>query len=264
MNQNRVSELSYVSPEAKIAPDVEIGPFTSISAKVEIGEGCHIGPNVTIYDYVKIGRNCRIFPGAVIGAIPQDLKFEGEESYVVIGDNTTIREYVTVNRGTAASGKFVTKVGSDCLLMSYVHIAHDCCIGDHCILSGYVGLAGETDIDDWVVIGGGALVHQFTHIGTHAMIGGGNTVVKDVPPYTLAGRNPVVYEGVNSIGLKRRGFTSEEIEEIRSIYRTLYEGGMIVSEACRKIETEFPQSGIRDTVLNFVRGSKRGIMKAPR
>ena len=260
----KVSEMSYISPDAKIAPDVEIGPFTCISANVEIGEGCHIGPNVTICDYVKIGRNCRIFPGAVIGAIPQDLKFEGEKTFVEIGDNTTIRECVTVNRGTGASGKFVTKVGSDCLLMSYVHVAHDCSIGDHCILSSYVGLAGETDIDDWVVIGGGALVHQFTHIGAHAMIGGGNTVVKDVPPYTLAGRNPVVYEGVNVVGLKRRGFSGEEVEEIRAIYRTLYESGLIFSAACEKIESEFPQSTVRDTILGFVRGSKRGIMKPAR
>lgn len=252
---------SYIHPDAKIGKDVEIGPFCYIAANVEIGDGCKIGPHATIYDYVKMGRNCSVFPGAVIGAIPQDLKFEGEETWVEIGDNTTIRECATINRGTAASGKYKTVVGSDCLIMSYVHIAHDCKVGNHCIFSSFTGLAGETDVDDWAILGGGALVHQFSHIGAHSMIGGGNTVTKDVPPYVLAGRNPVEYEGINLIGLRRRGFDNATIEEIKNIYRVIYAKGITVSEACAKVAETFPQSEHRDAILNFITASKRGIIK---
>lgn len=256
-----MSALNVIHPDARIGAGVEVGPFTTIAANVEIGEGTWIGPNVTIFDYVKIGKGCRIFPGAVIGAIPQDLKFEGEETWVEIGDNTTIRECVTVNRGTGASGKFLTKVGCNCLVMSYVHIAHDCCIGDHCIFSSYAGLAGETDVDDWAIVGGGTLIHQFSHIGAHVMVAGGTGVVKDVPPYVLAARNPVVYEGVNVVGLRRRGFSSEDIEDIRAIYRELYEGGHNVAEACEIIRSNFKQTEHRDRILDFIASSSRGIIK---
>lgn len=253
--------LSYIHPNAKIGDDVQIGPFCYISEHVEIGEGCRIGPHVTIFDYVKIGKNSKVFPGAVLGGIPQDLKFDGEVSYVEIGDNTTIREFVTVNRGTGASGKFLTKVGDNCLIMSYVHIAHDCRVANHCILSGYVGLAGEVDIDDWAILGGGAKVHQFTHIGAHAMVGGTCPVSKDVPPYSLVARDPISYEGVNVVGLRRRGFTSAQIEEMREIYDIIYNGDLNVTEACARIAAEFPESEHKKTILNFVLASKRGIVK---
>ena len=256
-----MTELSVIHPEARIGANVEIGPFCSIGGKVEIGDGCRIGPHVTLFDYVKIGRNCEIFPGAVLGGVPQDLKFSGEETWVEIGDNNVIRECVTINRGTAASGKFTTRIGDDNLIMCYVHIAHDCRIGNHCILSGKTGLAGETDIDDWAILGGGVLVHQFTRIGSHSMIGGGCVVTKDIPPYTLVGRNPLSFEGINLVGLRRRGFHAEEIETIRGIYKQLYDAGLNVSDACASIEERFAPGVHRDTILEFIRRSSRGIVR---
>lgn len=255
------STQSYIHKNAKIADNVQIGPFCYISENVEIGEGCWIGPHVTIFDYVKLGKNCKVFPGAVLGGIPQDLKFNGEVTYVEVGDNTSIREFVTINRGTAASGKYITKVGSDCLLMSYVHVAHDCKVGNNCILAGYSGLAGEVDVEDWAIFGGGARAHQFSHIGTHAMIGASSTVLKDVPPYSLVGREPISYEGINIVGLRRRGFTIDDIEQIRAMYEVIYNGDLNVSEACSKIEAEFKDSLFKKTILDFIRGSQRGIVK---
>ena len=184
--------------------------------------------------YVKIGKNCKVFPGAVIGAIPQDLKFNEEVSYVEIGDNVTIRECATINRGTAASGKSLTKIGNNTLIMSYVHVAHDCVVGNNCILTSYVGIAGETEVDDWAIVGGGSLAHQFTKIGSHAMIAGGSEIGKDVPPYALAGRKPLSYAGINIVGLRRRGFTSEQITTIKEIYNVIYQSNLNVSDACKK------------------------------
>ena len=253
--------MNYIHPDARIGKNVEIGPFSYISANVEIGDNCRIGPNVTIYDYVRIGSGCRIFPGAVIGAIPQDLKFHGEVSYVEIGDNTTIRECVTINRGTEASGKLLTKVGSGCLIMSYVHIAHDCRVGNNCILSSFAAIAGETDVDDWAILGGGALVHQFSHIGCHAMVGGGAAVNKDIPPFVLAARNPVIYEGINIVGLRRHGFEIHTIEEIRDIYKQIYESDKNISDACRVIREVFPESTHKSAILDFIEKSSRGIVK---
>ena len=201
--------LAYVHPAAKVAPSVVIDPFVTIDQNVEIGEGTRIMSNVTIMEGARIGKNCTIFPGAVIGAIPQDLKFRGEETTAIIGDNTTIREFVTVNRGTAAKGK--TVVGNNCLIMAYCHVAHDCVVGDNVIMSNAVQLAGEVQVDNYAVIGGGALVHQFCHIGPHVMLQGGALVNKDIPPYVKAGREPISFAGVNSIGLRRRNFTNEQI-----------------------------------------------------
>ena len=254
-------ELSFIHPDAKIGKNVTIEPFCYIAANVEIGDGCHIGPHATIFDYVRIGQNCNVFPGAVIGAVPQDLKFKGEVTYVEIGDNTTIRECATINRGTGASGKFLTKVGNNCLLMSYVHVAHDCCIGNNCILSSYAAVAGETDVDDWAILGGGALCHQFSRIGAHAMVGGASAVNKDVPPYVIAARNPFSFEGINIVGLRRRGFTTSTIEEIKEIYHVIYAEGENVSDACRRVESGFPESTHKRTILNFIQASKRGIVK---
>ncbi|MCF0164783.1 MAG: acyl-ACP--UDP-N-acetylglucosamine O-acyltransferase [Bacteroidales bacterium] len=252
---------SIISPKAKIDESVQIGPFCYISDQVEIGEGTWIGPHVTIYDYVKIGKNCKIFPGAVIGAIPQDLKFAGEVSYVEIGDNTTIREYATINRGTAASGKGTTKIGNNSLIMSYCHVAHDCKIGDHCIMTSYAGLAGETDIDDWAIIGGGTLAHQFSKIGAHAMIGGCCAIAKDVPPFILAARVPLAYEGINIVGLRRRGFSNEDIEIIGKIYDIIYKSGYNVTDALKIVEECYPGNVHAKTIVDFIRNSKRGIVK---
>jgi UDP-N-acetylglucosamine acyltransferase len=251
--------LYSLHPDAKIGKDVEIGPFTTIYGDVVIGDNTWIGPSVTIMDGARIGKNCRIFPGAVIAGIPQDLKFQGEVTTAEIGDNTTIREFVTVNRGTQSKGK--TVVGNNCLIQSYVHIAHDCTIGNECILSGYVGLGGEVIIEDWAILGGGSLVHQFVRIGCHVMIQGGCKVTKDVPPYVMAGRDPVVYAGLNLVGLRRRGFVSDKIQELQEIYRTLYQKGLNNSDALRNIEGSYPRSEERDHIIAFVHNSERGIIK---
>ena len=251
--------LAYIHPEAKIGENVVIGPFTTIDRNVEIGEGTKIGSNVTILYGAGIGKNCTIFPGAVVGAIPQDLKFHGEDTLAIVGDNTTLRECVTVNRGTDAKGK--TVVGSNCLIMAYSHIAHDCVIGNNVIISNASQIAGEVVVDDFAVIGGGALVHQFCHIGQHIMLQGGALVNKDIPPYVKAAREPISYTGVNVIGLRRRGFSVEKVAEIEEIYRLLYSNGMNVSDAVKYIEENMPQTPERDTILNFVRSADRGIIR---
>lgn len=252
-------ELSYINPGAKIAENVQIGPFVTIDDNVEIGEGTIIDSNATIRWGARIGRNCHIHSGAVVSDIPQDLKFKGEETLAIIGDNTQIREFVTIHRGTASKGK--TIVGNNCLIMAYCHVAHDCVIGDHVIMSNSGQLAGEVVVGDWAVIGGGSLVHQFTHIGPHVMIQGGALVSKDIPPYVLAGRYPLSYEGVNSVGLHRRGFTENQINAIQSVYRILYYERLNRTNAIAKIEAELPQSEERDTILNFVKESQRGIIR---
>jgi len=259
---NNIHPLACVSPNAKLGDNIEIGPYAFIDENVEIGDGCKIHPHACIYPYVKMGRDCEVFPGAVVGAIPQDLKFDGEITHVEIGDRVTIRECATINRGTKASGKGTTRVGNDTLIMSYVHIAHDCQVGNHCILVSFVGIAGETDVDDWAIIGGGTKVHQFTHIGTHAMVGGACKVNKDIPPYTLCGRTPLGYAGVNLVGLRRRGFDSDVIRNIKDIYDTIYFQGYNFSDGCTKVEAGFLQSEERDTILNFIKNSKRGIVRS--
>lgn len=251
--------LAYIHPAAKIAPSVVIDPFVTIKQNVEIGEGTRIGSNVTIMEGARIGKNCTIFPGAVISGIPQDLKFRGEDTLAIIGDNTTIRECVTVNRGTAAKGK--TVVGSNCLIMAYSHVAHDCVIGDNVIISNATQIAGEVVVDNFAVIGGGTLIHQFCHIGPHVMIQGGALVNKDIPPYVKAAREPIAYAGVNSIGLRRRGFTSEVIRDIQEIYRYLYLSGLNNTDAVERIEAELPATKERDEIILFVRNSKRGIIR---
>ncbi|WP_304612290.1 acyl-ACP--UDP-N-acetylglucosamine O-acyltransferase, partial [Paramuribaculum intestinale] len=230
--------LAYIHPAAKIDPSVVIDPFVTIEENVEIGEGTRIGSNVTIMSGARIGKNCRIFPGAVVSAVPQDLKFRGEDTVAIIGDNTTLRECVTINRGTAARGR--TVVGSNCLIMAYCHVAHDCIVGDNVVMSNATQLAGEVQVDNYAVIGGGALVHQFCHIGPHVMLQGGALVNKDIPPYVKAAREPISFAGVNSIGLRRRGFSSDTIREIQEIYRYLYLSGLNNSDAVERIEAELP------------------------
>ncbi len=251
--------LAYVHPQANIARNVVIEPFVTIHKNVEIGEGTWIGSNVTIMEGARIGKNCKIFPGAVISAAPQDLKYAGEETTVEIGDNTTIREFVTVNRGTKESNK--TVIGSNCLLKAYVHMAHDCVIGNHCILANAANLAGHITMHDFAILGGLSAVHQFVNIGTHVMISGGSLVRKDVPPYTKAARDPLSFVGINSIGLRRRGFTSEQINQIQDIYRVIYLKNMNVSQSLTYIETEIAASPERDEILSFISKSSRGIMK---
>ncbi|NVK52076.1 MAG: acyl-ACP--UDP-N-acetylglucosamine O-acyltransferase [Flavobacteriaceae bacterium] len=251
--------LAYIHPQAKVARNVVVEPFTTINNDVEIGSGTWIGSNVTIMEGARIGKNCRIFPGAVISAIPQDLKFEGEDSLTVIGDNTTIRECVTINRGTNASGK--TVIGDNCLIMATSHIAHDCIIGDNAIVVNGVALAGHVTIGKHAIIGGLAAIHQFIHIGDHAMVSGGSLVRKDVPPYTKAAKEPLSYVGINSIGLRRRGFDSEKIREIQNIYRILYQKNYNNSQALEIIEAEMEATPERDEIVLFIRNSQRGIMK---
>ncbi len=251
--------LAYVHPQSKVADNVVIEPFVTIDNDVEIGEGTRIGSNVTILPGTRIGKNCRIFPGAVIGAIPQDLKFKGEYSIVEIGDNTTIRECVTINRGTVARGR--TVVGSNCLIMAYVHVAHDCIVGNNVILVNSTQLAGEVIVDDWAIIGGMSAIHQFCRIGSHVMLSGGSLVRKDVPPFIKAGREPLSYVGINSIGLRRRSYNNEKIREIQEIYRYIYQKGLNTAQAVEIIEAEMSATPERDEILLFVKDSKRGIIR---
>ena len=251
--------LAYVHPRAIIAKNVVIEPFTTINKDVEIGEGTWIGSNVTSMEGARIGKNCSIFPGSVIAAVPQDLKFNGEASTAEIGDNTTIRECVTINRGTSSRGK--TAIGKNALIMAYSHIAHDCIVGDHCIFSNNSTLAGHITVGDHVILAGMTALHQFCSIGSHSFIAGGSLVRKDVPPFVKAAREPISYVGINSVGLRRRGFTSEKIREIQNIYRILYQKNFNNTQAVQIIEAEMEVSSERDEILQFIRNSQRGIMK---
>ncbi|WP_339610600.1 acyl-ACP--UDP-N-acetylglucosamine O-acyltransferase, partial [uncultured Planktosalinus sp.] len=246
-------------PGAKIAKNVVIEPFTTIHNNVVIGEGTWIGSNVTIMEGARIGKNCNIFPGAVISAIPQDLKFQDEDTTVEIGDGTTIREFVTINRGT--KDRMKTVVGKNCWIMAYCHIAHDCIVGDNCVFSNNSTLAGHITVGDHVVLAGMAAIQQFCMIGSHAFVTGGSLVRKDVPPYVKAGREPLSYVGINSIGLRRRGFSTEKIREIQDIYRILYQKNYNNSQASEIIEAEMEATPERDEILQFIKNSQRGIMK---
>lgn len=251
--------LAYVHPGAKIAQNVVIEPFSTIHNNVEIGEGTWIGPNVTIMEGARIGKNCSIFPGAVISAIPQDKKFQNEETITIIGDGTTIRECVTINRGTI--DKMKTVVGENCWIMAYSHIAHDCVVGNHCIFSNNTTLAGHTIVGDYVVLAGMVAVQQFTTIGSHAFVTGGSLVRKDVPPYVKAAREPLSYVGINSVGLRRRGFTPEKIREIQNIYRIIFQKDFNITQALSIVEAEMEATPERDEILDFIRNSSRGVMK---
>ena len=257
-----VSNLAYVHPNAQLGENVTVEPFAYISENVKIGDGTWIGPHSTIFDGARIGRNCKIFAGAVISGIPQDLKFRGEESTAEIGNDTTVREGVTINRGTAAVGK--TVIGNNCLLMALSHVGHDCRVGDNCIIGNVAGLAGEVKVDEWVIISGGTFVHQFTHIGCHVIIGPICKVRLDVPPYVKAEREPLSFMGLNVVGLTRRGFEKQRIDEIHKIYRAIYQNGMNTSAALAYVEREFKASSDRDRILEFVRNSERGIIRGPR
>ena len=240
--ENNISPLAYVSPKAQIGRNVTIDAFAYID------------------DNVILGDNCHVFPSAVIGAVPQDLKYQGEETYTVIGDNCVLREFVTIHRGTASKGR--TVVGSNNLIMAYCHVAHDCELGNNIIMSNATQLAGEVEVDDFAIIGGGSLVHQFTHIGAHCMIQGGSKVNKDIPPYAIAAREPIAFCGINSVGLNRRGFTAEQIHTIQEVYRLIYNSGLNTTQALERITAEIPDSIERNTILEFIRSSARGIIRA--
>ena len=252
--------LAYIHPEAKIARNVVIEPFSVINQNVVIGSGTWVGSGVTIMEGARIGENCKIFSGSVIAAIPQDLKFEGEDSLVIIGNNTTIRECVTVNRGTRQTGH--TFIGNDCLIMATSHIAHDCVVKDNVIIVNGTLLGGHVVVDEYAILGGMSAIHQFVHIGKYVMLSGGSLVNKDVPPFTKAARHPISYAGINSIGLRRNGFELEKIREIQDIYRLLFQSGFNNTQAVAKIEAEMLATPERDEVITFVKQSGRGIMKS--
>lgn len=251
--------LSFIHPDAKIGKDVVIDPFCYIAGNVVIGDGTWVGAHATIMDGARIGKNCKIFPSAVISAVPQDLKFKGEETTAEIGDNNLIREFVTINRGTASKGK--TIVGSNNLLMAYTHVAHDCVVGNNIILGNGAQLAGEVVVDDFAILSGHTLVHQFEHIGGHVMIQGGSKINKDIPPFIIVAHDPISFAGINIVGLRRRGFTPQQIETIQECYRILYNRGLNVSQALEVILTELPQSTERDIIVNFIKSSPRGIVR---
>lgn len=252
--------LAYVHPDAKIGPGVVIEPFSYVAADVVVGEGTWVGPHAIIMDGARIGKNCKIFPGAVISAIPQDLKFKGETTTAEIGDNNTIRECATINRGTASRGK--TIVGNNNLLMAYSHIAHDCVVGNNVIIGNGTQIAGEVEIDDFAILSANVLIHQFERIGSHVMIQGGCRLNQDIPPYIIAAHEPVVFAGINVIGLRRRGFSPEQLETIQTAYRMLYNQGMNTTQAVEAIEAKMPQTAERDAILNFIKTSERGIVRA--
>jgi UDP-N-acetylglucosamine acyltransferase len=255
-----ISNLAFVHPDARLGKDVTVEPFAYIADNVVIGDGTWVGPNSSIMYGARIGRNCKIFPSAVVSGIPQDLKFIGEDTTAEIGDNTTVREGSTINRGTASAGK--TVVGENCLLMAYSHIGHDCFIGNHCIIGNNSGLAGEVVVDDWAILSGGTLVHQFSRIGAHVMIGGGSRVRIDVPPFVKADREPLSYMGLNSVGLTRRGFEKARIDTIHEIYRVIYQSGLNFTKAIDRVEAEFEKSIDSEYIINFFRDSKRGVIRA--
>jgi UDP-N-acetylglucosamine acyltransferase len=255
-----ISNLAYIHPDAQLGENVTIEPFTYIAENVIIGDNTWVGPSTSILDGARIGKNCKIFPGAVVSGIPQDLKFAGEETTAEIGDNTILREGVTVNRGTVAAGK--TVVGSNCLLMAYSHVGHDCVVGNNCILANIAGLAGEAKVDDYAIISGGTFVHQFSRIGSHVIIGPLCKVRMDVPPFIKAERDPLSFMGLNIVGLTRRGFGKERIDKIHDIYRTIYLKKMNISQALENVEKTFAPSEDRNYIIDFIRKSQRGIIRA--
>ncbi|WP_029903745.1 acyl-ACP--UDP-N-acetylglucosamine O-acyltransferase [Prevotella sp. 10(H)] len=256
---SNISQQAYIHPEAILGENITIEPFSFIDKNVEIGDGTIIMSGANIREGSRVGKNCRISPGAVIGGTPQDLKFKGEDSLAIVGDNTTVRECVTINRGTASKG--YTKVGSNCLLMAYSHIAHDCILGDYVIVGNATQLAGEVEVEHHAILSGGTLVHQFSRIGAHVMIQGGTRLGKDIPPYIIAGREPVCYSGVNLVGLRRNGYPNEKINEIQEIYRIIYQSGYNFTDAINKIEKDFEETAEMRLIVDFVKSSARGIVR---
>lgn len=255
-----ISKLAFIHPDAKLGADVTIEAFAYVAGDVVIGDGTWVAPHGVILDGARIGRNCKVHSGAVVAGIPQDLKFHGEYTTAEIGDGTMIRESATVNRATQSRGK--TVIGRNCLIMAYSHVAHDCVLGDNVILGNATQLAGEVEVDTYAILSGGCLVHQFSRIGKHAMVQGGSKVTKDVPPYVMAGRDPIAYSGLNRVGLKRRGFSAATLEELQKVYYLIYGAGYNVTQGLTQIEASVSASAERDEVVNFIRSSSRGIIRA--
>lgn len=257
-----ISPLAYIHPDARLGKDVTVEPFAYITGDVIIGDGCWIGPHASVLDGARLGAHCSVHSGAVVSGVPQDLKFIGEKTTAVIGDHTTIRECATINRGTNAKG--VTTVGSHCLIMAYAHVGHDCIVGDHCILVNAVSLGGEVELGDWAIMGGHSAAHQFCKVGAHAMVAGGCVLTKDIPPFTKVAHTPLSFVSVNTLGLRRRGFTNEEIIEIQDMCRILFQNGLSYTNGCNLVEQEFVNSvnpANRDLLINFIRESKRGVIR---
>jgi UDP-N-acetylglucosamine acyltransferase len=254
-----ISPLAQVSPEAKIGEGVIIEAFSTVYENVVIGAGTRIHPNVTIYPGARIGENCEIFPGAVISVIPQDLKFDGEDTTVEIGDRTVIRECVTIHRGT--KDKWKTTIGNDCLLMTYVHIAHDCQIGNNVILASYTGLSGHCIVDDYAILEGRVGSQQFIRVGAHAFVAGASLVRKSVPPFIKCAREPLTFAGVNSIGLRRRGYSDEDVKEIEDIYRMLYVQNANMTKGIEQVKASFPETKIRAIIIDFIESQDKGVIK---
>lgn len=256
---NKIHSTAIVSPKAHVGNNNTIGPYTVIEDDVVIGDDCIIGSHVGIYDGARIGNKVTIYQSVSVANHPQDLKFENEPTTLVVGDGTTVREFVTLNRGTLESG--TSKVGENCLLMAYAHIAHDCIVGDNCIIANLVQLGGHVTIDDWTIIGGGTLIHQFSKIGKHAMVGGGYRVISDIPPYVIAAGEPVRYSGINIIGLRRRGFSNNEIAELKNIYSVIFSKELNLTQAKEKVKQEFVDNKLTESVLSFLEGNTRGLIK---
>ena len=256
---NKISPLATVSPNAKLGDNIEIGPYAYIDDNVEIGDGCKILPHAVIFEYVKMGRNCSVFPGAVVGAIPQDLKFAGEDTTAEIGDNNKIRENVTINRGTAAQGR--THVGSNNLLMESAHVAHDAYVGNGCIIGNGTKLAGEIVIDDFAILSANVLMHQFYRVGSYTMVGGGTRFSQDILPFSLTARDPAAYCGLNNVGLRRRGFDRDLIENIHRTYQIILQGTGKLEDLLHRVEEEIPMSKEIAYILDFIRSGKRGFIR---
>ncbi len=256
---NEIHPTALVSPKAKLGKNIQVGPFAIIYDNVVIGDDCSIGPSVVIYDGARIGDRVKIFQSAAIANVPQDLKFDNEETYFYVGDDTVIREFATLHRGTKETGE--SRIGKNCLIMAYTHVAHDVQIGDNCIIANSVQIAGHITIEDWVIIGGGTLIHQFGKIGQHSMIGGGLRVNMDVPPYVITMGDPIRFSGLNIVGLRRRGFSAEEIGELKSAYKILYESGVNISQGREKLETEYQDSPLVQNIVKFILESQRGLIR---
>jgi len=252
-------KLTSIHADAKLGANCTVEDFVRVEADVEIGDNCWIGPGAVIMSGTRLGNNCKVFPGAVLGAIPQDLKFEGEKSLLKVGNNVTIREYATLNRGTKANN--MTVISDNCLLMAYVHVAHDCILHENVILANNVNLAGHIEIGKYSILGGAAAVHQFVNIGPHCMVGGGALVRKDVPPYVKVAREPLSYVGVNSVGLRRRGYSNKDIHHIQDIYRMLFVRGYNTTQALQIIEATITATAYREEILAFIRSADRGVIK---
>lgn len=249
---------AIVNPDAKLGDNLSVGPYAIIEGDVEIGNDCTVGPHAVIYSGARIGNRVKIFQGASVANLPQDLKFSGEPTKFFIGDDSTIREFAALHRGTLETGK--SKVGKNCLIMAYAHIPHDCVVGDNCIIANAVQIGGHSHIEDWVIIGGSTAVHQFSLIGEHSMIGGGIRITQDVPPFILTSHDPASYAGINVIGLRRRGFKNEDIQILKDVYGLIYSKSYNVSQAVKIIEEKFGENIYARKVLNFISRSKRGLV----